>query len=177
MKFKKGNKRYVVVIGTWIAIKFPKIQFLTALRILWSTTKIGRPLMHFKRYDYTMGGSIQNFLFAGLIENWKEFVYWKRFHFSWLAPTYFSLLGLITVQKAGKELKLENKRLLWTQIINLVGNQLYEADDHAFASVDNYVKINETVCLVDYGSFKNENLFTKQQQRLNEFVFDLKEVH
>ena len=175
MEIKVGNKRWVIVIGNWIVVKLPKIHLLTALRVFWRIITEGRPFLHFRKYDYTMSGAIQNFLLAGLVENWKEFVYWKKFHFNWLAPTYLSLYGFVNFQKAGEEMSLEKDGVFWCQISECFGNEVYKGDEHVFAEDKNYVLIDDKVCLVDYGNFRNRTFFVENEKQLREFEFNLPE--
>lgn len=175
LNLKVGCRRYVIVIGPWIALKFPRIRLWLAVNVLRDDIKNGNMLNKFQKYDYRYAGTIQHAVLAGLMENWKEFVYWRRFGFDWLVPTYFSLFGLVNVQKAGEEFDFDKNGIFWSQISEHFGDKVYEGDEHAFAEDENYVLIDSQVRLVDYGNFRNEDFFAKYEERLREFEFSLPE--
>ena len=107
MKIEKGTTRIVIIFRKFV-IKIAKIQPLKAFKIalFWKGTKFWKQLI--RNYKYSL--TIQHFLMIGIVNNWQEFIFCRKYYSKFLVPTYFSLLGLVNIQKTGKkiEIKIEN---------------------------------------------------------------------
>jgi hypothetical protein len=150
MKIIKGSSRTAIVFGC-IVIKFPIIRLRLGLQELWQEFKEGALINHFRKYDYEQFGTIPHFFFRGIFNNWLEFVFYqKNKSLLLLAPTYFSLLGLLNVQKYCEPLCVEDMDF-WHQIGELAGNVIWK-DVHVFSNVKNFGMVNGRLKIVDYGS-------------------------
>ena len=155
MKFKKGRNRIVLVLPLLgIAVKLPIVHFFTvtaslAKRIVHLDFKIIRILM---RVSPDCDGFIgyRNLLFGGTLTNWREFLFFYKTKNPFLQPTYFSLFGLINIQKLGQLCTME-QRTFQSQLRD-VTNDGVGWDDHHFINPDNFCFSNGKLRILDYGS-------------------------
>lgn len=85
----------------------------------------------------------------GTFQNWKEYRLWRRVRSPFLEPTYFSLFGLVNIQRYGNELDIE-KRAFRSQIHNLTEGTA-EGNSHEFFRPSNYSFRDGTIRMFDYG--------------------------
>ncbi|MEK7116663.1 MAG: hypothetical protein AAB837_00675 [Patescibacteria group bacterium] len=89
----------------------------------------------------------------GLHQNQTEYKCWRRCRAPFLAPTYFSLFGLVNIQKRefGEELTIKD----WLRVVGEMGRNtggdIGELDPHYYTG-ENFVKKSPSeYCLIDYG--------------------------
>lgn len=116
-------------------------------------------------------GSPRRLLAKGLRDNWEEFWFYWRFRHSVLQPTYFSLFGLVNIQKWGEildEEEFEQKRI-WGQMLDLT-NKETRSDGHHFTNPANFCLENQHLRMVDYGSPATRKILRKWADVLYEQV-------
>ena len=155
MIFKKGHHRFVFVFPSLgIAVKLPFIRllclvknvFYLSVRMKWRSLWIGMsfPLeCHF---------AFRGFLFHGIVDNWREFMFFQRTRNVFLQPTYFSFFGLFNIQKTSEPCTLDYKDL-WCQLYEITSGKVY-VDGHHFKNPDNFCFANGKLRILDYGSKK-----------------------
>ena len=167
MRIEKGTTRIVIILGN-LAIKIAKIQPIEAFRIalIWKGVQFWKQLIKNYRYPLTM----QHFLMIGIVNNWQEFTFYRKHYSKFLVPTYFSLLGLINVQKAEKKLKIEIENLK-CQLLDLTDQGIYD-NPHHFCQPENFTKTNEHLQMLDYGDSRSHKVLKKYGDKIyNEFNF------
>jgi hypothetical protein len=95
-------------------------------------------------------GNIRYTLLNGTYQNWQEYRLWQRTRSSFLEPTFFSLLGLINVQKYGDQFTGISDDALWSQLLEL-SDQAVWSNVHHFANPENFSFRDETIRMLDYG--------------------------
>lgn len=153
MKFKKGHYRFVFVFPSLgIAIKFPIIRlwclvknivYLT-VRMRWES--LWREMSSSIDFDFGLKG----LLFRGIVDNWREFLFFRKTRNIFLQPTYFSFFGLLNIQKTSEPCML-NYVDLWCQLYELTGGKVFD-DSHHFENPDNFCFANGKLMILDYGS-------------------------
>jgi len=109
------------------------------------------------RYNHHQYGNPRYYLFAGLLANYYEWAIWKLTKHSFLIPTYFSLFGIVNVQKYAPVLTTCKKGLYGILGDILQDERLaVDCDRHTLFVQDNYCVSKHKLKLCDYG---NENLF------------------
>ncbi len=158
MQIKKGDDRVVVILPMLgIVLKFPIIHFWRFLRIFASCFKDPKRMLVRLCWgvtlpiNYSLG--FRGMLFKGLHANWCEFwFYWWTLN-PFLQPTYFSLLGLLNIQRIGEPCLMEVEDV-WCQLSgmnNSLQRDLWK-DSHHFANPRNFCFYKGTIRMLDYGS-------------------------
>jgi hypothetical protein len=147
---KKGKTRLVIIAGK-TAIKFPRFSPRYTLKsfIYYLENGWGYILHFLKR-------RVRKIFLEGIICNFREFLFYRNYPMQILAPTYFSLFGLINFQRADKTLEMENVDL-WVQVVRLVGKELAE-DCHTFSESDNFIVIDGKPRIVDYANPETQKI-------------------
>jgi len=159
-------------------IKFPAIRLKGAIAsfyyfspgfinfIKWCFGKQPKPdILESWFWSYLELGTPVNLLFRGVMANiWERRLYRKTKN-QFLVPTYFSLLGLINVQKAGAPLIMKSDDL-WCQIVNLTSRNEAFCDSHTFNEPSNFCWIDGHLMLADYGNSKCHEFIEKYSSRL-----------
>lgn len=159
MKFKIGRYRLVFIFPFFgIAIKFPVIRLFN---FFWM---IIRHLVRLKvkriykeailSVDCDIG--YNNWLFGGIVANWREFVFFRKTKHPFLLPTYFSLFGLFNIQMAGEPCLFKEVDL-WCQLYELTDGKVF-ADSHHFGNSNNYCFNGGVLRILDYGSKKTHGV-------------------
>ncbi|MDO8669644.1 MAG: hypothetical protein Q7K65_05105 [Candidatus Buchananbacteria bacterium] len=146
MKIKRGRHRIVLTFKR-IVIKIPRVYFKDGMANL--LLELKHPQL-FKYYRNTVlhDGTSKTSLFGGLICNWQERSFYSRTKLAILAPTYFSLFGLLNIQKMGQPIKIHDKDLLG-QLIEITDKGVY-SDPHTFENPDNFCILQGKISIVDY---------------------------
>jgi hypothetical protein len=100
--------------------------------------------------DTDVVGNIRYTLLNGTYQNWQEYRLWRRTRSPFLEPTFFSLLGLINVQKYGDQLTGISDVALWSQLLELSDKAVW-SNGHHFANPENFSFRNGTIRMLDYG--------------------------
>jgi len=160
----------IVFIVWGLAIKFPKPHLVKLVkisfkrikeRIFWSLLfRFHHPL------DYE---SIPNCLLGGIVLNFSEYLFYIKTRMQVLQPTYFSLFGLINIQKAGKPLGVNKEK--FENWIESLGNGEAENDWHTFGNPENFCLSHDgQIRIVDYSeSITHEILLVIGNEMINNF--------
>ncbi|MDP2951553.1 MAG: hypothetical protein Q8N55_04170, partial [bacterium] len=101
-------------------------------------------------YSIDHYGTIKYFLFKGLRDNWLEWIFYLKYRHPFLQPTYFSLAGLINIQRTASCL---NKKDLWHKFITVNKEAVWEGGSHYFDNPANFCwDKHGFLKTVDYGS-------------------------
>jgi len=169
VKFKKGQDRVVVVFSSLgIAIKFPIIRLWLAVRLLYRDIKGGH-WEHLKKnwgYPVEAFGGLRGILFRGLSANWGEFRFYWQTRNPFLQPTYFSLFGLLNIQRADAPCLLKDEDL-WCQLHELTRGKVFD-DSHHFANPGNFCFCNGKLRMLDYGSRKSRGVIALHGEKIVE---------
>lgn len=150
MKIARGMSRTVFIFSNFV-IKLPRIYWGLIFGTMWREMNGGDLMYHLKTYRVKHHNTIPNYLFSGIVENWAEFLFYKRNKsFRLLAPTHFSFFGLLNVQQFCEPLMLRDDDL-WSQLVRITDDAVIK-DGHAFASSKNFGTYNGEIRMVDYGS-------------------------
>lgn len=161
MKIRKGRNRIVLVLPSiGIAIKLPIIHLLIAIR------QIMRDLwrLNFKQIRRDMAITIdcsgyiayRNFMLGGIAANWREFIFFYKTKNIFLQPTYFSLFGLVNIQKHGKLCTMK-WRTFTNQIRKITNNEIGYAEHH-FTNPKNFCFHKGHLRILDYGSLDTQRV-------------------
>lgn len=159
MNIAKGRDRMVIVapkLGVVIKIAFIHCVIVVRqlfgfyrsddreyIKILWKRTIEER-------------GGITNSLFGGIYANWTEYRFYQRTHNHFVQPTYFSLFGIINIQKYGVMCTTEDSDELvafWNEVRVLTQDEAY-VEPHHFKDPLNFCMHGTHVRMVDYGNKK-----------------------
>ena len=152
IRFSAGRWRWVILIPSLgIVLKFPRVYPLETLKGL---MLLGRDLGRepwreiYDHYVCSNSAFIRHAL-GGWLDNLGEAWFWWYTKHPFLQPTYFSLVGLVNIQRYGRPTGLERPpMLLWGQHTNWA---VYR-DGHHFGEADNFCRDrNGFVHLHDYG--------------------------
>ncbi len=166
MSAEWGGNRVVVVLAG-VAFKFPRIRLAGAwdtLKSHWRHKSFGR------EFEYTVYQvfSLKWLLFKGVVDNWKEYRFYRETRHPFLQPTYISLLGLVNIQKAGQPLGAAGKDI-WHQFFELTDGAVV-SDGHHFENPDNFSLTEDGLRILDYGGRDTQNLVREFGSKiLNEF--------
>lgn len=168
MPIKSGTARLAICLpslGFVVKLPIPKpIQFFKCLKgYIWMArklndwSKVKRALWLDEENDTV--GNIRYTLLNGTYQNWNEYRLWKRTHSPFLEPTYFSLFGLVNIQRYGKELDVSDVTL-WSQILDLSEETAW-SNSHHFANPANFSFRDGTIRMFDYGGRGVEEVIIK----------------
>ncbi len=154
MNIRRGRTRLVIA--------FPWLGFVIKLPIIhislfyWNIKNIlqgeWKTVMLLWRIRRTNRFSIKYQLVGGFVANRTEWTIWQKTHNQLLQPTWFSLLGVINIQKFGDP--ISDVRVEW------LGMHLQKATNrrshhfsrsHTFGSSANYTNVKGNLRLLDYG--------------------------
>jgi len=159
MMIKKGENRIVLILPAFnLVLKFPRADFKAALN--WIKWAIFNP----KHWRHYLGGTVyhpgpKRYLFKGLVDNWKEYRFYRRTKHPFLQPTYCSFFGLCNVQRYGQPVN-QDKLSFW---VNLQDISDYEVthDGHHFSNPDNFCLENDQFKILDYAEPRTQKVILK----------------
>jgi hypothetical protein len=169
MRIKKGNDRVVIIFQSLgIVIKLPIIHLFVVIQKCFDfSIRKGRRCEWFiKQLSFSLEdhGGFKRRLFMGLVANWNEFwFYWKTRN-PFLQPTYFSLFGILNIQRAGEPCTFSGVDLL-SQFNNLT-NRETSGDPHHFGNPDNFCFCGGKLKILDYGSNRSREIIAKHGKRI-----------
>lgn len=165
MKISKGSKRVVITLPSFgIVIKFPVIRVFETILTIFSCLKkrhwIFLKIFLKARGDSTGVESFRKYIFEGVLENWREYVFFQKNGNTLLQPTYFSFFGFMNIQKLGQKINLEPKETeidrKWKfrrKLEKILGDDFYK-DSHHFSNPENFSWVNDKIQMHDYGGLK-----------------------
>lgn len=181
MLIKKGNTRIVWLLPLFgIAIKFPrfylKITYLYLIRYVFPSLKYDgwkKTFLTHVGVDPDLLGSVFGNLFGGIYHNWSEFLFFLRTRHGFCQPTYFSLFGLVNIQKLGEQMDLGwvyEKEWWWNRVYHRFLVPILEkskySDGHHFFNQNNFTFYKGKLFLLDYGSRVTRKILMKQREEL-----------
>ena len=157
MYIVKGKTRVVIVIPQWgIVLKIAIIRIWSTARLVISwleEPKKSRDLFRIEMREarwWSWASSIKRPLFAGLMENWNEYGFYRRTKLKILQPTIFSI-GVLNIQKYAPKSNLRSVGF-WKQMVDTVGEKRIGFDHHHFSNAANFSVINDKLVILDYGN-------------------------
>lgn len=160
MQTKYGTSRLVICLPKLgLVIKLPLAKPIVFVRQVISAISLGRQSKDIKKWlkwavwlgeDTDTVGNIRYTLLNGTYQNWQEYRIWRRTRSSFLEPTFFSLLGLVNVQKYGEQLTEITVGALWSQLLELSDKAVW-SNGHHFANPENFSFRDGTIRMLDYG--------------------------
>ena len=106
-----GRSRTVLVFNS-ISVKFPRIYWRRLFTCINSTILL--PLNGRKKYRLNFIYKLNAFLLGPILHNLREYLFYREYKMSITAPTYFSLFGLLNIQKTVKPCTIQGIDLLDT---------------------------------------------------------------
>lgn len=177
MRIHYGTYRIAILLP-WLglAVKIPRIHIIRYLRdypqaIVLIVSGERMALRGFIR-DHTgsieMDGSMRNRLLKGIWDNWREYWFWHRYRPRFTIPTYFSFLGLVTIQPLAIPYEGQEPLSQFEDRIQSLScsRRLKLEDIHHFCNVENYGIHQGRVGLIDYGGYVTQKLLIQYQQEL-----------
>lgn len=166
-----GSNRVVIdLMRLGFVVKLPILHFV----VLWRTLRMfccesricPEFFCQFLRLftlpvDLTEVAGVKTLLFKGIADNWREFWFCATEWHPFAHPTYFSLFGLINIQKRGDALVVSREEFV-QQIKTLVGETMFYADAHHFSVRSNFCVSNGRLRMVDYGSTKTRKVIRER---------------
>jgi len=164
MRIKSGTSRLVICFPRWgLVIKLPRPKPIAFLRQVLIATKVGWRTGDMKRWlkrvvwpgvDSGYADTIQYTLLNGMYQNWLEWRLWQRTRSPLLAPTLFSLGGLVNIQKYADPLTEIQASGFWTRMVKLteMTTVLDPSVAHHFADPTNFALGKDgRLIMIDYG--------------------------
>jgi hypothetical protein len=171
MKIARGKSRKVWIFEK-IVLKFPVMHFKEVCKTIIRSYRHGQ-LLRCLKADMNAYGQPRRRLFLGIRDNWSEFVFYVFHPSPFLMPTYFSLFGLLNIQKRGEKARIERINLL--SQLRVITNDAIKADGHAFLNTDNFCVLDGHLLMVDYGSPKTQGVLKEYGDKIHrDFNLDYK---
>lgn len=156
MQIRNGTCRTVLLIPSLgIVIKVAKIRLISAVVDFWP---IRRRRLWGLKLASNVHGSPRWFLLRGIHDNWGEFVYYIWTRHPLLQPTYFSLLGLINIQRLTEPCTMNGRDLL-AHISQLTNKGAWK-DSHHFVNPNNFAYDGDKLKICDYGGPSTQELIS-----------------
>lgn len=157
--FGAGATRFVILVGGF-AIKFPRIRLIRPVVRLFQTVKANAVRAELNKYSGKPFVAAMRYLFPGVITNYWEWRFCiENPELDFLAPTYFSLFGLINIQKRGEvfvsdqDPRLRDFKIKVSDRANL--------GDSDILDVSNCCLIDGKIYLLDYGDRRSRKILTE----------------
>lgn len=159
MRIEKGATRLVLVLPCFgIVVKVARVYLVCAFQEIWYCFNLPRGrrlewvMMELFEFGVDVESSIKFWLFKGIVSNWREYWFYRRTKNLFCQPTYFSLLGLVNVQRYGSSCDLDDTDL-WCQLYELTDGKVFQ-DSHCFVEPKNFCFEKEALTIADYGSLE-----------------------
>ncbi len=152
LAFEYGSTRYVFCVGN-VAIKVARVKALYWILRLLKFQREGGVIQKVTTTSKRKKFAALKHLFAGVFANIEEFRFYQKYPSLPIAPTLFSLFGLVNIQVRGEI--IERDELTQCPFREVAGDQYDLNHWHHFG------RINGTVHLLDYG-FEDANALISQ---------------
>lgn len=152
VKIVQGRSRIVILLPKLgVVIKFPIIHFVVALRVFLDDLLENGKLLRDELFRYTVEtyGSLKQLLFKGVVDNWREWRFFRRTRHAFCQPTYFSFFGLVNIQRFTYSLHAQ-KIDPWLQLHALTNGAVFK-DPHHFGNPNNFCLHDGMLMILDYG--------------------------
>jgi len=137
---KIGREKIVLLMPKLgIVVKLPRIRFVGVIKSVIHNLLKGdwlRLKTHFKRAPTIPEFSYWYPILSGIVTNFSEFWYYATTWNPFLQPTYFSLFGLINIQRYGEPCTMPQQEFR-NELERIVG-QKYMWDSHHFINPANF---------------------------------------
>ncbi|MFH0846377.1 MAG: hypothetical protein V1851_03210 [Patescibacteria group bacterium] len=177
MKIYIGSSRIVFVFDK-IAFKFPKIAIIKYLKeffvlFFWEKDSLTRTVKRYLTRRYLTGSvysknhpGLKYYLLNGLVSNWQEFLFWRKYKNIFCEPTYYSLFGLINIQRVSYPYDKIDRKSFWIKMQETPG---YDRDDgHHFSNPKNFGIRKKQILIVDYGNPITQRVILKYGENITE---------
>ncbi len=140
----------IVFVFWGLAIKIPRFHFIKAIVMSIQNIERGTFWHWIIRCHHPLDyESVPNSLFGGIVLNFSEYLFYIKTRIAVLQPTYFSLFGLINIQKAGAPLGVSEEK--FEKWVCALGNGEAENDGHTFGNPENFCLSHDgQIRIVDY---------------------------
>jgi hypothetical protein len=158
----KGTSRFVLLFSfiPSLAVKLPRIHLKAGIETL---VRNWRETFRKETWEYEVWWSPTWCLFKGLLDNWKEYRFYRKTKHQFLQTTYFSFLGIVNLQKRGQKLNCDY-RPFWRNIYDATGGEAMN-DGHHFSETDNFC-VDHGVKILDYGSPITQRIILKHGNKI-----------
>ena len=171
MQIIKGRDRIVFIFPLLgIAVKFPVIHFFAAIKPFFYRFPKGKRGKYLKRHVFRSSESnlgVKGLLFKGVFANWCEFWLYLKTQNTFLQPTYFSLFGLLNIQRHGELCRLKEINL-WCQLSELTNGKVFD-DPHHFSNPRNFCLCGRKLRIFDYGSCRSHDVIIQYGAKIVDF--------
>lgn len=167
MKIKKGTYRIVFIFNKFV-VKIPKFHIKAGIEQLHICYKIKR-LKNVWQWGSSSYSGCMRWFFGGIADNWQEYRFYSKTKLAILMPTYFSLLGLLNIQKRGQTLKMDSFDL-WCHLCDLTNEDVWD-DNHTFVNPKNFCVEDGVLKIIDYPKATHRVLKTYGERIEREFDF------
>jgi len=154
MKVQLGSGRIVFLVGRY-AFKFPRPGCLL---------KVAKAIPKFAiKGEWKKISNVTKwawYIFCkGIHQNTTEYRCWRRCRASFLVPTYFTLGGMVNIQKleSGQVPSWDEILSLFQAIAAMTENQVRRVDPHCFEP-QNFLKNQDGMRILDYGDGSDQPL-------------------
>jgi hypothetical protein len=158
MQITCGATRWVILIGPW-AVKIARIRPVQAFKRLGQYLLRGEVSNKLRKYGPRPLAGGFNYFFAGVLCNRLEYWLWKQRPQSFMAPTYFSFLGLVNIQARGLPVtpwELDQEHPFPALLRE--GSPMAAVE---LAAPVQFCRINGKILVVDYGGQETAELFLR----------------
>lgn len=158
----KGTSRITILMDfvPTVVLKIPRIRFREGFRVLVADRrKWGRK----ETWDENVWWSIGFCFYKGILENWREYTFYRKTKHAFLQPTWFSFLGLINIQKRGTDFGHTADQFYLS--IHEATDGECTRDAHHFSNSDNFC-VSDGVRILDYGSLRTQSIIEKHGNKI-----------
>ena len=178
MRIEKGKRR-ICFIFPYFVIKLPTINPIKAWRKLYCPGR-GLRLKHLA-FNSDSEGSPRYWLFRGMRCNWLEFIWYLRYRYNFMTPTYFSFFGLFNIQRYVKDLDDMQKKKFFDPFLEtlsrIIGESIINCSYyHDTTSALSWGFVGETVKIRDYAHINNLPFFRKHGHKIDQNLTQLSQL-
>jgi hypothetical protein len=177
MQIRKGNGRYALIVPLLgLVFKFPRIRIRYLIKepllmiLLFIKEKNRRkPIIHSLTTGWHDTESIWYLLFHGILENRKEFAFYRDTKNKVAWPTLFSFFGIINIQRIALPVQQKDREWLFTRVLDVAMGDL--RDMHCFGNDDNWgVDLGGNIFLLDYASDNSHKVLKNHEEALRKIL-------
>ncbi|OHA19471.1 MAG: hypothetical protein A2836_02295 [Candidatus Taylorbacteria bacterium RIFCSPHIGHO2_01_FULL_45_63] len=157
IEIRKGTSRIILISSLFpnLVVKVPIVRLRVGVKTIFTERK---RLHNKETWDEEVWWGIGWCLYKGILDNWREYRFYKNTKHQFLQPTFFSLLGLINFQKRGELIQCDYVKF-WRCIHNATDRGAM-SDSHHFSETRNFC-LNSGVKILDYGSPRTQLIIKK----------------
>jgi len=160
----KGTSRFILIVSSFsrVVFKIPRIRLWYGLGMIIAERKKWNQK---ETWDERVWWSIGWCLYKGILDNWREYRFYRKSKHLFLQPTIFSLFGLINIQKRGDVVQCDKVKF-WCCVSKATNGEACD-DGHHFSEIHNFC-LNGGIKVLDYGSPKTQALVKKYGSKIME---------